>query len=114
MSPHLQIVKTSSLQIAYEQTGPDTGQPVVLLHGFPYDVRQFDPVCQRLASRESRIIVPYLRGFGSTRYRTPDVFRSGQQAALGQDVVDLLDTLKIACAILVGIDWGGRAARARN
>ncbi len=110
MAIELRRVETGSLVIAYEQTGPDSGLPVVLLHGFPYDVRQYDGVCRLLARNERRLIVPYLRGFGPTRYRDAEVFRSGQQAALGKDLVDLLDALDIRSAVVAGYDWGGRAA----
>ncbi len=103
-------VATASLDIAYEQTGVDSAEAILLLHGFPYDVRQYDAVRSELAASDRRIIVPYLRGYGPTRYKTQQVFRSGQQAALGKDVVDLLDALSIQQAILVGYDWGGRAA----
>jgi len=104
------IIATSSLDIAYEQTGPDSGEPILLLHGFPYDIRQFDQVRDRIAAPGRRVIVPYLRGFGPTRYRSPDTVRSGQQAAIGKDVIDLLDALGIRQATLVGFDWGSRAA----
>lgn len=77
-------VATSTLEIAYEQTGPDCAEPIVLLHGFPYDVREFDPVRDRIAAEDRCILVPYLCGFGPTRYRSADTFRSGQQAALGK------------------------------
>jgi pimeloyl-ACP methyl ester carboxylesterase len=103
-------VTTSALHIVYEQTGPDSGEPILLLHGFPYDVRAYDSVLGLLGEKNHRLIVPYLRGFGPTRYRSPEVLRSGQQAALGKDIVDLLDALKIKRATLVGYDWGGRAA----
>jgi pimeloyl-ACP methyl ester carboxylesterase len=105
-----QAIKTSTLHIAYEQTGADTGNSILMLHGFPYDVRQFDAVRDQLAGTDRRIIVPYLRGFGLTQYLSPETFRSGQQAALGKDIVDLLDALSIERAVLVGYDWGGRAA----
>lgn len=101
---------TPSLNIAYEQTGPESGQAVVLLHGFPYGVRQYDKVRDGLAGSDRRIVVPWLRGFGATQYKSENIVRSGQQAALGKDVVDLLDDLGIHKAILVGYDWGGRAA----
>lgn len=101
---------TASLEIGYEQTGPDTGTAIVLLHGFPYDVRQFDRVLEALRSAERRIVVPYLRGFGPTRYCSERVMRSGQQAALGKDVINLLDALGVERAVLAGYDWGGRAA----
>jgi pimeloyl-ACP methyl ester carboxylesterase len=90
--------------------GPDGGEPILLLHGFPYDVRQYDEVRDRIARDDRRVIVPYLRGFGPTRYLSEEVFRSGQQAALGKDIIDLLDALKIERATLVGYDWGGRGA----
>jgi pimeloyl-ACP methyl ester carboxylesterase len=98
------------LRIAYEQTGPDTAKPIVLLHGFPHDVREFDELRDRIARNRRRIIAPYLRGFGPRQYRSAAAFRSGQQAALGKDLIDLLDALKIDRATLVGYDWGSRAA----
>ena len=101
---------TPSLEIAYEQSGPDSGEAILLLHGFPYDVRSYDGVRRALAPTNARLIVPYLRGYGPTRYRAAESMRSGQQAALAQDVVDLLDALQIERAVLVGYDWGGRAA----
>jgi pimeloyl-ACP methyl ester carboxylesterase len=111
MNAKLSTVATSSLHIAYEQAGANDGEPILLLHGFPYDVRQYDKVCERIAATPGRrIVIPYLRGFGPTRYRSENVIRSGQQAALGKDVVDLLDALKIESATLVGFDWGSRAA----
>jgi pimeloyl-ACP methyl ester carboxylesterase len=110
MQTTLRTLVTSTLEIAYEQTGFDTAEPILLLHGFPYDVRQYDEVRDRIARNDRRIIVPYLRGFGPTRYLSQRSFRSGQQAALGQDIVDLMDALKIDRATLVGYDWGGRGA----
>ena len=110
MQTTLRTIVTSMLEIAYEQTGPDTGKPILLLHGFPYDVRQYDEVRERIAREDRCIIVPYLRGFGPTRYLAQQLFRSGQQAALGKDIVDLMDALKIDRASLVGYDWGGRGA----
>jgi pimeloyl-ACP methyl ester carboxylesterase len=110
MDKAIHTVATSALHIVYERTGPDSGEPILLLHGFPYDVRAYDGVLAPLAEKNRRLIVPYLRGFGPTRYRSPEAVRSGQQAALGKDIVDLLDALKIKRATLVGYDWGGRAA----
>jgi len=101
---------TPDLQIEYEQTGPETGHPVILLHGWPYNPRSYDKVRTPLASAGCRVIVPYLRGFGGTTFRSATTMRSAQQAALGKDVIDLLDALKIEKATLVGYDWGGRAA----
>ena len=98
------------LNVAYLETGPPDGVPVILLHGFPYDVHAYDAVSQRLAAAGLRCIVPYLRGYGPTRFISPDTPRSGQQAALGADLLALMDALKIHSAVLVGYDWGGRAA----
>ena len=103
-------LRTPSLEIAYEETGPPHGEPVVLLHGFPYDPRAFDDIVPPLVDAGCRAIVPYLRGYGSTRFLAAETPRSGQQAALGKDLLDLLDGLNIARAALVGYDWGGRAA----
>ena len=102
--------KTPALSVAYLEFGAQAGLPVVLLHGWPYDVQCYDEVAPRLAAAGYRAIVPYLRGFGPTTYRSDTVMRSGQQAALGKDVVDLLDALGIQAATVVGYDWGGRAA----
>lgn len=106
----LQMVQTDSLNIGYEQTGPDTGEPLLLLHGWPYDPRSFDAVRGPLADAGYRVIVPYLRCFGPTVYRSAEIFRSGQQSALGKDIIDLMDVLKIEKATLIGYDWGGRGA----
>ena len=103
-------VQTPALDIAYEETGPVTGMPVVLLHGWPFDIRAFDEVVPKLANAGHRVVVPYLRGYGPTRFLSTTTMRSGEQAALGQDLSDLLDALKIDRAILAGFDWGGRAA----
>ncbi len=106
----VRLASTPGLDIGYEQTGPDSGEAILLLHGFPYDVRSYDQVRRDLSATNHRLITPYLRGFGPTRYRAVETLRSGQQAAIGKDVVDLLDALKIERATLVGYDWGGRAA----
>jgi pimeloyl-ACP methyl ester carboxylesterase len=103
-------VRTAILDVAYETSGPDTAVPVVLLHGFPYDPRTFDDVVMPLNQAGCRTIVPYLRGYGATRFLSPDTPRSGEQAALGQDLLELLDALRIERAYLAGYDWGGRAA----
>ncbi|MCG5243685.1 alpha/beta fold hydrolase [Azospirillum doebereinerae] len=103
-------IRTPLLDMAYEEHGPSGGDPVVLLHGFPYDPRCFDEVAPPLAAAGNRVIVPYLRGYGPTRILSPKTMRSGQQAAIARDLVDLLDALGIACAALMGFDWGGRAA----
>jgi pimeloyl-ACP methyl ester carboxylesterase len=98
------------LDIAYEASGPVDGLPVLLLHGFPYDVRSFDGVVARVNAAGFRTIVPWLRGYGSTQFLSGDTPRSGEQAALGQDLLELMDALRIQKAVLGGYDWGGRAA----
>ena len=103
-------LRTSLLDIAYEESGPATGYPVLLLHGFPYDPRAFDAVTPALAATGYRAIVPYLRGYGETRFVSTATMRSGQQGAIGRDLLDFMDALKIPNAVLVGFDWGGRAA----
>lgn len=110
ISTALRTATTSALYIAYEHTGPETGEAIILLHGFPYDVREYDDVRDELAMEGYRVIVPYLRGFGPTRYRSDQILRSGQQSALGKDVLELLDALNIERVVLVGYDWGSRAA----
>ena len=103
-------IHTGVLDIAYEESGSATGYPVLLLHGFPYDPRAFDAVAPALAAAGYRAIVPYLRGYGETRFLSPTTMRSGQQGAIGRDLLELMDALKIPNAVLVGFDWGGRAA----
>lgn len=106
----IQYALTPSLNLAYEEHGPITGDPVILLHGFPYSPRAYDEIAAALAAKGYRVIVPYLRGYGPTRFNSPDILRSGQQAALAQDLLDLMDALSIQQAALCGYDWGGRAA----
>jgi pimeloyl-ACP methyl ester carboxylesterase/uncharacterized protein YjiS (DUF1127 family) len=103
-------IQTSVLDVAYEDGGPSDGQPVVLLHGYPYDVHAFDAVVPLLNDKGFRTIVPYLRGCGGTRFLLKETPRSGEQAAIGQDLLDLLDGLRIERSILGGFDWGARAA----
>lgn len=98
------------LDIAYEEAGPPDGSPIVLLHGFPYDVHAFDEVTPFLVTRGCRVVTPYLRGYGPTRFLSADTPRSGQQAVLGHDLLALMDALSIPTAVLAGYDWGGRAA----
>jgi pimeloyl-ACP methyl ester carboxylesterase len=98
------------LDVGFEEHGDARGWPVVLLHGFPYDVRAYDGVAPILASAGARVIVPYLRGYGPTRFLSPGTPRSGQQAALAADLLALLDALAIEKAVVAGFDWGGRAA----
>jgi pimeloyl-ACP methyl ester carboxylesterase len=99
-----------ALDVGFHDIGPAGGPPVMLLHGWPYDVHSFVEVAPALAARGCRVIVPHLRGHGTTRFLDRDTPRSGQQAAIGADVVALLDALKLQRAVLAGFDWGGRAA----
>ena len=110
MPPVLKRVPTKVLEIAYEESGPPDGIPVLLMHGWPYDPRTYDDVVPQLVAAGCRTIVPYLRGFGPTRFLSADTPRSGQQAALGHDLKELMDALGVERAALVGYDWGGRAA----
>jgi pimeloyl-ACP methyl ester carboxylesterase len=103
-------IRTATLDIAYEESGSAGGAPVLLLHGWPYDPRCYDDVVPPLVAAGCRVIVPYLRGFGATRFLSAETPRSGQQAALGNDLRELLDALAIERAVLAGYDWGGRAA----
>jgi pimeloyl-ACP methyl ester carboxylesterase len=106
----LKRIRTPTLEIAYEESGPGDGTPVILLHGFPYDPRAYDEVVPPLVAAGCRTIVPYLRGYGPTEYLSAETPRSGQQAALAKDLLDLLDGLALPDAVLAGYDWGGRAA----
>ncbi len=106
----MKTIKAGILEVAYLESGPRDGWPVVLSHGFPFDVHAYDEVAPALADRGAHVIVPYLRGFGPTRFLAADTFRSGQQAALGHDLLMLLDALDIGTAILAGYDWGGLAS----
>jgi len=106
----LERARTSVLDIAYEHAGPLDAYPVVLVHGFPYDPRAFDDVALVLNAAGFRTIVPYLRGYGGTRFLSPDTMRSGEQAAVGHDLLEMLDALEVKDAILAGFDWGARAA----
>jgi pimeloyl-ACP methyl ester carboxylesterase len=103
-------VRTDLLDVAYVEAGPEDGEVTLLLHGFPYDVHSYVDVIPRLAAAGHRVVVPYLRGHGPTRFLDDATPRSGQQAALGADVVALLDALDVPRAVLAGYDWGGRAA----
>lgn len=106
----LKQIDAGVLQVGYVEYGTPQGTCVLLLHGFPYDANAYADVAPILAAAGYRVIVPYLRGFGPTRFLSADVPRSGQQAALGHDVKALLDALQIETALLAGYDWGGRAA----
>lgn len=105
----LKSIKAGDLSIAYEESGNVNGTPIILMHGFPYDVRTYDEVTKHLLTKNCRIIVPYLRGYGPTKFLSADTIRSGQQAALANDLISLMDALSIQKAIVGGYDWGGRA-----
>lgn len=104
------VCATPVLDIAYVEAGPADGVPVILLHGFPYDVQAYAEVSPLLAAKGCHVIIPYLRGFGPTAFRDPAAPRSGEQAALAADLRDLIDGLGLERPIVAGYDWGGRAA----
>jgi len=98
----MKTILTTTLEIAYEESGPADGPPVILMHGFPDDVHAYDGVAPLLAASGWRVIVPYLRGYGPTRFRDPSTPRSGQQGALGHDLLSLMDGLSLGRAVLAG------------
>ena len=106
----LRQVDAGVLNIAYYEEGPAKGPVVILLHGFPYDIHSYVDVASQLAAQGCHVIVPYLRGFGGTRFRDAATLRSGEQAAIGADVMALMDALGIRRAVFAGHNWGGRAA----
>ncbi len=106
---NVRFVQTPMLNICYEEHGDASGFPIILLHGFPYDIRSFDGVIPPLVEAGHRVIVPYLRGYGPTSFLAPDAPRMAEQAAIGQDVVDLAAALGISRLALAGFDWGLRA-----
>ncbi len=108
--PSLKQINAGVLNIGYAEAGPATGPPVILLHGWPYDIYSFVDVAPVLASVGHRVIIPYLRGYGSTRFLSAETRRNGQPAAVAVDVIALMDALKIDKATIAGFDWGGRTA----
>ena len=106
----LKQVDAGPLSVGYAEDGPADGRVVLLLHGWPYDIYSFAEATPLLAAAGYRVIVPFVRGYGTTRFRSDDTPRNGQQAALATDVVALMDALAIEQAILAGFDWGGRSA----
>ena len=106
----LRHVDAGVLNIAYYEAGPADGPVAVLLHGFPYDIHSYVDVAPQLAAQGCRVIVPYLRGYGPTRFLDAATMRSGEQAAIGADLIALMDALSIPRAVFAGYDWGGRAA----
>jgi len=103
-------IRAGELDVGYYEAGPADGKPVLLLHGWPYDIHSFAEVAPLLAAQGYRVIVPHLRGHGSTRFVSDATFRNGQQAAVALDIIALMDALKIDQAILAGYDWGARTA----
>jgi pimeloyl-ACP methyl ester carboxylesterase len=106
----LKQIKASTLEVGYAEDGPADGQPVILLHGWPYDIYSFVDVAPLLAEKGYRVIVPYLRGYGATRFLSEDTLRNGQPSAIAVDIIALMEALKIQKAIIAGFDWGARTA----
>jgi len=106
----LKQIDAGVLNVGYAESGPTNGPAVILLHGWPYDIHSYVEVTPLLASSGYRVIVPYLRGYGTTGFLSSETFRNGQPSALAHDVIDLMDALKIEKAILAGFDWGARSA----
>lgn len=106
----LKTIDAGDLHVAYAEAGPADGPVALLLHGWPYDIHAFVDVAPRLAAAGYRVIVPYLRGYGSTRFRSADTVRNGQQAAVAHDILAFMDALQIRQAVLGAFDWGARTA----
>ncbi|MDM0049833.1 alpha/beta fold hydrolase [Variovorax sp. J22R115] len=106
----LRSVDAGVLRVEYAELGPANGAPVILLHGWPYDIHTYADVAPMLAAAGHRVIVPHLRGYGGTRFISDKTPRNGQQSAIALDIVDLLDALKIEKAVVAGCDWGARTA----
>ena len=103
-------IRAGVLEVAFDRVGDPSGRSVVLMHGFPYDPRGYDDVARLLADSGYDVVVPYLRGFGPTRFVDADTMRSGEQAAIGHDLRELILALDLNEPIVAGYDWGGRAA----
>jgi pimeloyl-ACP methyl ester carboxylesterase len=106
----LKQVQAGVLNVAYAEVGPVGGAPVILLHGWPYDIHSFVDVAPLLAASGYRVIVPYLRGHGATRFLSADTFRNGQPSAIATDIIALMDALNIEKPVIGGFDWGARTA----
>lgn len=106
----LKQIDAGLLSVGYAELGPADGPPVILLHGWPYDIHTYANVAPRLAAKGHRVIVPYLRGYGPTRFLSQDTIRNGQQSAIAADIVALMDALGIEKATIGGCDWGARTA----
>ncbi|MEN4762171.1 alpha/beta hydrolase [Chryseobacterium sp. C39-AII1] len=106
----LKQINAGVLNIGYTEAGPSKGTPVILLHGWPYDIHSYEEVVPQLTAKGYRVITPYLRGFGTTRFLSDKTMRNGQQTAVALDIIALMDALKIDKAIIGGFDWGARTA----
>jgi pimeloyl-ACP methyl ester carboxylesterase len=106
----VQQIDAGPLNVGYVEVGPPNGPPVVLLHGWPYDIHSYAEVAPALGAAGHRVVVPFLRGYGTTRFVSDDTMRNGQQSALAVDVIDLMDALGIESATVAGFDWGARTA----
>ncbi|TJX03356.1 MAG: alpha/beta hydrolase, partial [Mesorhizobium sp.] len=106
----LKQIEAGLLSVGYAEDGPADGPPVILLHGWPYDIYSYVDVAPLLAGAGYRVIIPYLRGHGTTRFLSDATLRNGQQAALAVDIIDLMDALGVEKAIVAGYDWGARTA----
>jgi len=107
---HIKQVNAGLLSVGYVDAGPVSGEPVLLIHGWPYDIYSYKEVSEILAAKGYRVLIPYLRGFGSTRFLSDSTMRNGQQSALAVDMIAFLDALNIKNAIVGGFDWGARTA----
>src|ERR1700736_3272983 len=103
--PPLKQIDAGVLNVGYAKVGPAGGKPVVLLHGWPYDIHSFVEVAPLLAAKGYRVVVPYLRGYGTTRFLSADTFRNGQQGVIAIDATAFMDALNISKAIIAGFDW---------
>ncbi len=113
MERTIRTVRTDILEIAYAESGAPDGIPVILMHGFPYDIHAYDEASRLLAEDQAQkwhVYVPWLRGYGQTRFLSEETMRSGEQSALAYDLISFMDALSIPKAVLAGYDWGGRAA----
>jgi len=106
----LKQIDAGVLNVGYAEAGPATGPAVILLHGWPYDIHSYVDVAPLLGARGYRVIVPYLRGYGTTRFLSADTIRNGQPSAVASDIIALMDALKIDKAVIAGFDWGARTA----
>ncbi len=106
----LKQIDAGALSVGYAEEGPADGPPVILLHGWPYDIHSFVDVAPLLTSAGFRVLIPYLRGYGTTRFLSPGAVRNGQQAAIAVDIIAFMDALKIDRAVVAGFDWGARTA----